>query len=207
MITIQLTKLESSFEQVRKSYPKLSPSDAALVATALVRTGRQAIAVYEGDHYSWPNDNEKLIQALTVEIKDLNSKIEPVKKSAKNHVEEEPIQASVGLIANYEAGESVLKTRNDLKTLLSDILKDGVEYSYTASDIGWQWALDRTNWKTAGSNEFSRRIRIKTAFTEGAVGVEIGLTPPKKKGRTAKVAEIDLEPLPEEPLDNIEIND
>ena len=189
MINVQITKLESTVDQVRKSYPKLSSIDAALVAAALVRTGRQAIAVYDGSRYVWPNDNEKLIQALSVELKDLQSKIEPVKKSAKNHTEEEPIQASVGLIANYEAGEFVLEKRDDLKTVLSDILKEGVEYSYTANDIGWQWALDRTNWKAAGSDDLSRRIRIKTTFTEGAVGVEIGLTLPKRKGRVSKNAE------------------
>jgi|GEM_PF-500089 len=186
MITVQLTKLEVALEQVRKSYPKLKPADAALVTTALVCTGRQALAVYEGEKYEWPTDNESLTKALSVQLKEVQGTIEPPKKSAKNVVEEEPIQVTVGLVSNLAAGESVLKSRDDLKTLLSDILQEGVEYAYQTTDIGWQWALDRTNWKTAGGEELSRRIKIKAAFTEGASGVEIGLTAGKKKAKSTK---------------------
>ena len=44
MLTINLTKLETALEQVRKAYPKLQPTDAALLASALTLAGRHALA-------------------------------------------------------------------------------------------------------------------------------------------------------------------
>lgn len=203
MLTCQLTKLELALDQVKKSYPKLMPADAALLTTALVATGRHAIALYEGEHYVWPKDNDRLQKAMVPHVKITQEAIEAntTKKTAKSTVEDEPVQISVGLTPDYAAGELYLEDRKDLKTLLSDVLQAGVEFAYQPSDIGWQWALDRANWSTIAGQEISRRIKVKAAFTEGAVGVELGAAGVKKRP-TKRAAE----PIPdaEEPTEVIE---
>ena len=73
-----------------------------------------------------------------------------------------------------------------MKALLSDILQEGVEYLYAPSDIGWQWALDRANWGTVSNGDITRRIKVKASFTEGAVGVEMGVGGVKKRTRKKK---------------------
>ena len=188
MITIQLTKLESALDQVRKSYTKLMPADAALIATALTLTGRHAVALYEGDQYVWPEDCDKLTRAMLPQIALVQEAIDAnaPKRVLKNAPEEEPIMVTVGLMPNLTAGEKVLVERDDLKTLLSDILQEGVEFAYSPSDIGWQWALDRANWQTLADADLSRRIKIKTSFTEGAVGIEMGATT-KKRAPSKKI--------------------
>ncbi len=190
MITCQLTKLEAALDQLRKSYPKLKPADAALVASALTLTGRHAVALYEGEHYTWPDDYDKLTHAMVAQLSMVQEGIEAAapKRVAKNAPEEEPIMVSVGLTPNLSAGEALLGDRNDLKTKLSDILQDGVEFVYANTDIGWQWALDRANWSTVAGADMSRRIKIKAAFTEGAVGIEMGASGPKKRASRAKAA-------------------
>ncbi|HWD41956.1 MAG TPA: hypothetical protein VG944_24155 [Fimbriimonas sp.] len=195
-----MTKLETALDQVKKAYPKLMPADAALLATALTVTGRHAIALYEGEQYTWPEDNERLQTAMIPHIKITQEAIESntTKKSAKTTVEEEPVTIAVGLTPDYSSGEKVLQDRKDLKTLLSDVLQEGVEFVYAPSDIGWQWALDRANWSTIAGQEISRRIKIKTAFTEGAVGVETGAQSAKKRS-SKKSAEPVAEVLPEQP--------
>jgi hypothetical protein len=192
MTTIQLTKLETALDQVRKQYPKLVPADAALLATALSLTGRHAIATYDGGNFEWPGDYEKLTKAMVAEVEQANEAIEAnaPKRVAKNAPEEEPVMISVGLKPNISAGERLLGEREDLKAKLSDIIQEGVEYAYAPTDLGWQWALDRANWNTIRGGDVSRRIKIKTAFTEGAVGVELGTGGPKKRASRAKVVEV-----------------
>lgn len=189
MITIQLTKLETALDQVRKSYPKLNPADAALIASGLTLAGRHALAVYDGSQYRWPEDNQKLMSAIVREIEQVQESAEPVKKTTKaNAVEEEPITINVGLTPNVPAAESKLDGREDLKTKMSDILQDGVEYLYAGTDIGWQWALDRANWGTISGIELARKVKVKATFTEGAVGVEMGTTGTKKRATKSKTA-------------------
>jgi hypothetical protein len=204
MLTCQLTKLEVALDQVKKSHPKLMPADAALLASALSLTGRHALALYEGEQYAWPDDNDRLTQAMVPQVKVTQEAIEmnAPKKVAKNAPEDEPVQINVGLMPNFSAGEKILQDRKDLKTLLSDVLQEGVEFTYQPNDIGWQWALDRANWSTIAGQEISRRIKVKTAFTEGAVGVEMGSGTSKKR---AKKAEAVVEAPEAEPVDLSEI--
>lgn len=199
MITCQLTKLESALDQLKKSYPKLKPADAALLVSALTLTGRHALAIYDGQHYTWPEDYDKLAKAMVGELQVVQEGIESTtpKRAAKSTVEEEPVMVSVGLAPNVSAGEKLLTDRNDLKALLSEVLQKGVEFVYSGNDIGWQWALDRANWTTLASQEMSRRIKIKCAFTEGAVGVEMGTATPKK--RASK--KVSAAPSPEPEVD------
>ncbi len=187
MITVHLTKLETALEQVRKAYPKLRPTDAALVASALSLTGRHAIAIYDGNQYKWPEDYDKLTHAMVAEIDQIHSGIEPVKKT-KAAVEEEPISISVGLMPNLSAGEQQLEGFDSLKAVLSQALQEGVEFAYLPIDIGWQWALDRANWNTVAGKDVSRRIKVKTNFTEGAVGIEQGTGAAKKRSRAKAAA-------------------
>jgi hypothetical protein len=189
LIICNLTKLESAVDQIRKTHPKLLAADAALVASALSLTGRHAKAVYEGQYFIWPNDNEKLMVSMSGHLHSINAVIVESlpKKITKNTIlDDEPVVVNIGLAPNLAAGEDLLDTREDLKTLLSDILQAGVEFSYSSADIGWQWALDRANWNTISDGDLSRRIKIKALFTEGAVGSEQGTT---TKKRTAKKAD------------------
>lgn len=190
MITCHLTKMETALDQVRKSYPKLKPTDAALLTSALVLTGRHAMALYEGSQYTWPEDYDKLTKAMIAQLEMVNEGIETAtpKKTAKSSVEEEPVVVTVGLMPNLSASEKQLEGRNDLKTVLSDAVQQGVEYVYSSTDLGWQWALDRANWSTISGGELSRRIKIKASFTEGAVGIEMGVGGPKKRAGRAKAA-------------------
>lgn len=193
MITIQLTKLESALDQIKKTQTKLAPADAALIATALSLTGRHAIALYDGEQYVWPDDYERLTRAMVGQINMVNEAIEhnTPKRGAKTAVEEEPVTVTVGLMPNLTAGENMLEGRDDLKAVLSDILQEGVEFSYSPTDIGWQWALDRANWNTISNGDVSRRIKIKAGFTEGAVGIEMGTGPKKRTTKaSAKAAEV-----------------
>ncbi len=187
MLTCNLTKLEVAFDQTRKIYPKLKPTDAALVASALSLMGRHAIALYDGEQYRWPEDYESLTSAMVPQIDMVQESIEPVKKSAKNAEEVEPVQLTVGLMPNLAAGESQLEGHDKLKALLSDILQEGVEFVYASGDIGWQWALDRANWTTITGQELQRKVKVKTSFTEGAIGIEMG-TGTKKRASKAKAA-------------------
>ncbi len=191
LIICNLTKLESCVDQIRKTHPKLLAADAALVASALSLTGRHAKAVYEGQYFLWPNDNEKLMVSMSAHLHSINDAITESlpKKITKNTIlDDEPVLVNIGLAPNLPAGEELLNTREDLKTLLSDILQAGVEFSYTSADIGWQWALDRANWNTISDGDLSRRIKIKANFTEGAVGSEQGTTVKKRSTKKADEA-------------------
>ncbi len=193
MFTCNLTKLESAVEQVRKSYPKLKPTEVALLASALVLSGRHAVAVYEGEHYTWPEDYQKLTKAMVAQIEIAQESIEPPKKSAKAQPEEEPVVLTVGLIPNYTAGEERLGSRKRLKTTLSQIMEEGIEFVYSATDVGWQWALDRANWNTVSGGELARRVKVKAIFSEGAVGVQMG---PSGRKRAPKPKAKDEAPKP-----------
>lgn len=195
MITCHLTKLESAVEQIKKSNPKMKPSDAALIASALVLTGRHALAIYDNEQYKWPEDYEKLTKRMVGELDQISASIEPVKKT-KTVVEEEPILVNVGLTPNFSAGERLLGERKDLKSKLSEMLESGVEFIYSPTDLGWQWALDRANWATIADSEISRRIKIKASFTVGAVGVEMGTQTKKKPSKKAAASAA----VPEEEL-------
>jgi hypothetical protein len=201
LITCHLTKLETALDQIKKSYPKLKPADAALVASALSLTGRHAIALYDGQQYTWPDDNEALTKAMVAQLEMVNEGIEHTapKRTAKTTTEEEPVMVTVGLMPNMGAGEKLLEGRDELKTLLSDILQDGVEFVYSGTDLGWQWALDRANFSTIAGHEISRRIKIKASFTEGAVGIEMGTGAPKKRASRSKAAPVEaIAEAPEE---------
>lgn len=179
MITCHLTKLETAVEQLKKAYPKLKPTDCARIASALVLTGRHALALYDGEQYRWPDDYDRLTKQMLGQLEIINQSVDPAKKT-KTTVEEEPVIVTVGLMPNYSAGERILSDRKDLAAKLSEILGAGVEFVYSASDLGWQWALDRANWATISGGELHRRIKIKASFTEGAVGIEMGTTTKKR---------------------------
>lgn len=198
MITCQLTKLEAAFDQVRKTYPKMKPADAALLSSALVVTGRHAIALYEGEQYRWPADFEKLTQAMAPEVEIAKDSVEGAKRT-KSSPEEEPLLVGVGLMPNFSAGERILEGRDDLKKTLSEALQEGVEYVYSATDLGWQWALDHVNWTTVTGLELVRKVKVKASFTEGAVGVEMGTAGAKKRPSRAKAAKDEAAPKTEEP--------
>ncbi len=190
-MTCQLTKLETALDTLKKAYPQLVPADAALLASALTLTGRHAIALYEGEQYIWPDQNEELLRAMVPQVKQTQEAIEAnaPKRAAKTTVEEEPVLMSVGLMPNLTAGENLLQGRDDLKTILSDILQEGVEFAYASTDIGWQWALDRANWTTLAGQDISKRVKSKTAFTEGAVGVEMNAGAKKRPAAKKAVVE------------------
>jgi len=187
LITCNLTKLESAFDQFRKSYPKVKPTDAALLSSALVLTGRHAIALYGGSQFKWPEDYEKLTKEMSKEF-DVLGEAPDTPKKVKAAAEEEPFLMSVGLTPNFSAGERFLADRNDLKKILGQVLQEGVEFVYATTDLGWQWALDHVNWGTVSGHELSRRIKVKAQFTEGAVGVEMGTAGAKKRPAKPKAA-------------------
>jgi hypothetical protein len=191
LLTCHLTKLETAVEQVRKAYPKLRPTDVALLASALALSGRHALASYGGENFAWPEDYEKLTKSLAGEIE--IAQPAETKKASKSAPEEEPVVLTVGLVPNFSAGEKRLVGRKDLLKLFSAAFEEGVEYAYSATDVGWQWALDRANWSTISGGELSRRVKVKAVFSEGAVGVEMGSA--KKKRTTKKKAEPEPEPV------------
>lgn len=189
MITCNLTKPETAFDQVRKSHPKLQPTDAALIATALVEAGRCAAVDYDGVVYEWTHENhDKLTKAVLAEVMQISLSQEPVKKTAKtakSAPEDEPSTLTIPLRASQVAGESVLGNRKDLKTLLSDVLQEGVEYLFSPTDIGWQWALERANWSSLAEQDLGRRLRFSVEFIDNSLAVELGpggkKKAPKKK--------------------------
>jgi hypothetical protein len=196
MITCQLSKPEATLDLIRKTYPKLKPTDAALLTVSLVISGRHAIATYDNHQYTWTKDVDALAAALQTEIKQIQGEMEgPAKKSAKAVVEEEPVLVGVDLIPNYEAASKLLLGKKQLETLLSDIIEKGVEYVYGPTDIGWQWALDRVNWTTASDGEIHRKVRVRTTFTQGSVGVELGSATPKRRTTKAKTEAAEASPL------------
>jgi hypothetical protein len=203
LITCNLTKPENTLDQVKKAYPKLQQTDAALMAIALFRSGKYARAVFQDKEYSWPDDVETLTKALLGHLSWIQEQLEPAAKRTKASPEEEPVEVQVQLSPNLAEGERVLANNETLKTLLSDILAKGVEYQFGATDIGWQWALDRTNWTTLSEGALTRRVKLKTVFLGEAVGTEMGVTGQPKKRQSKRAAApappAAPEPVPAEP--------
>lgn len=185
MITINLNKMESALEQVRKSFPKLRPTDAAHLTTAIVLAGRHAKAVYHDQTYSWPEDVESLTEAMLPELLDVVKSTDGPSSKKSKTVDEEPIVIQVDLVPNIEAAERQLEGREDLQALLSDAFQEGLEFNIQTHDVGWQWALDRVNWSTLGGGELTRRVKVRTVFGGGVSGVEVGKTGTARK-RSAK---------------------
>jgi hypothetical protein len=193
MITCNLTKPESTLDQVRKSFPNLRATDAALIATALVMSGRYALAVYDGKQHRWPEDYASLINALMGELHQIQASSDAPVKKTKAAPEEEAVEVKVGLIPSFAAGERMLGDKEELKTLLGEIIQKGVEYVYSPNDIGWQWCLDRANWSTLSEGDLTRRVKLKAVFEGGAAGVEVGAGAPKKRAARAPKAPIEID--------------
>jgi hypothetical protein len=190
LISCNLTKPESTFDQVRKAYENLKPIDVALVATAIVECGHFAKVVHDGKEYVWPADQNALAGALVGDVQAAsdvtNGEVKPKKlsKAKQKLVEETVLRLSIPIAANQQAGEALLSKRKDLKTLLGDILKEGVEYLYTPTDIRWRWALERVNWSTVSGGELPHHVVFQPEFVDNCIGVELG--PGGKRKKTGK---------------------
>lgn len=204
MIVCNLTKPEATQEQVRKSYPKLGQTDVAQLSIALVLTGKYALAHYDGQTYRYPEDVNKFTKALSVTLNQIQSTVEPTKKAKAAAAEEEPVEVKVGLSCNLVEGEHVLGDRKDLKALLGEVVKEGLEFQYTPTDILWQWALDRANWTTISGGELTRRVKLKTNFEDSTLGTELGVGGKIKKTRATRAVTIVDEAVPEAEPVNIE---
>ncbi|MCX7799001.1 MAG: hypothetical protein N2109_01505 [Fimbriimonadales bacterium] len=173
MITVNLNKMESALEQVRKAFPNLRPTDVAHLTSAIVLAGRHARARYNDREYIWPDDVEELAGELVRELLDAHGEdLSQTKKSAST--DEEPIKVQLDLVPNVDAAAKQLEGRDDLLALLSDALQEGLEFNFQSHDVGWQWALDHVNWRTISGGQISRKVRIRTLFSGGASGVEMG---------------------------------
>lgn len=183
LLNCSLHKPESTFDHVRKAYPKLKPTDAALLSTALILSGRCALAHYEGMAHQWPDDYERLTRQLIKEIEIFNQATQdPVaKKPSKSAPEEEPSEIKLNVIPNFKAGEAFLNDREDLKKIFTDLLEEGIEYTYSSVDVGWQWTLDRTNWHVLSHGELNKRFKFKVDFQGNSTGYEVGTNTPVKK--------------------------
>lgn len=188
LIVCNLSKPEATFDQIRKTHEKLKPTDAALIATALVEAGRCATAVYDGQEYACgPEKHDDLVKAVLREVSQINTSEEKTEdgkkrtKAATKVHEETPIELTIGLKASQDAGESYLNDRNDLKTLLSDILEEGIEYHYAPTDIGVHWAVERTNWQTLSGGDVVRPVIVSAEFVDASTAIELGPGGKKKK--------------------------
>ena len=190
LISCNLTKPESTFDQVRKTYESLKPIDVALIATAIVEAGHNAKVVFDGKPYVWPDDQEKLAKAMAGDVlaanegEDTGTKGKKISKAKAKLIEETVLRLTFPVVANQEAGEALLGKRKDLKTLLGDILKEGVEYLYTPADIRWRWSLERTNWSTVSGGDLPHHVVFTPEFTDNCIGVELG--PGGKRKKTKK---------------------
>lgn len=188
MIVCNLTKPETTFDAIRKEFPKLAVTDAALVATALIHAGRFADAIYDERQYQWPDEFEQLAEAVAIEIAQIDESVEPeatTKKAGKPEVEE-PATIRIGLMPSIEAGEVLLKDRKDLKEILSKLIDEGVEFMYSSTDIIWPWSLERANWADADSPVSIRYAKIDPFFLGNSIGTELGPSGKKPKARKRK---------------------
>jgi len=184
LISCNLNKPESTFDTIRKSYKELKPTDAAMIATALVEAGRFADAVYDERIYPWTGEQyDPLTKAIAREVHQVQEVVEEKKltKAAQKLLDEEAVTLSVLLKPSQAAGEKMLGDREDLKTLLGDILNEGVEYLFATTDIGWQWTLERVNWATLSDGEMKRHIKFRADYVEPHIGVELGPGGKRKK--------------------------
>jgi hypothetical protein len=180
LTTCNLTKPESTYDSIRKEYPKLPPTDAALIATALVESGKFAVCVYDDKEYAWTvEQHDALAHAFKREIEQVQE-TEPQAKKAKGTVEE-PAMLTVHLRLSVQAAERVLHHREDLKTMFSDLVSGGIEYLYSPTDIGWPWTLERVNWATVTGSEIRRRVRFRAEFEAPSEAVELSQSGKRKK--------------------------
>lgn len=163
----------------------MAPTDMALIASAVVQAGRCAAVVYDGVEYECTPDNqEPLSAAILREVQ----QVEPTTERKGKATEEEVVNLTLPIKASQLAGESVLGKRKDLKTMLSDILAEGVEYFYTTTDIGWHWSLERVNWATLGEGSVGRRVKFALSFVDNSEANELGPGGRKKKAPKKKAA-------------------
>lgn len=194
MISCNLNKPESTFDHIRKTYPDLKPTDAALLATALVEAGRMAEAIHDGHSFTWKNEEyDGITKSVAREVAQVQETYDKetagVKKKAAKNEDNEPVVLSLTLRPSMQAGEGILGSREDLKTLLGDILAEGVEFLYLPpTDMGWNWTLDRVNWTTLSAGEMARFIRFHAVFEDPHVTVELGPGGKKKKAKAVKKA-------------------
>ncbi len=179
-----------TYDYVRKTFKNLVPTDAALISTALVESGRFAQAVKDGRTFRWSQDHAELVRLLLQEIEQVQAALgaAPTKKAAKA-ADEEPVTLDIVLRPSLEAGESVLGSREDLKTMLADLIEEGVEYHYAPTDIGWQWSLERVNWSTMSEGDLGRRFKFRATFEGATQGVELGPGGKRKAPRKRPVKE------------------
>ena len=190
MIVCNLTKPETTLDQVRKAFPKLVQTDAAQLAIALILSGKFAYAHYDDKSYSYTEDINDLTTALTSELHQIQVAAEPAKKltkAAQAQFDEEQIEVKIGLSCNLSVGEKMLGDREDLKSLLSEIVGSGVEFQYGPTDVLWQWALDRANWSTVSGGELTRRVRLKSNFQDSSVGVDLGSVTGRRRANKAAI--------------------
>lgn len=190
LIVCNLTKPEATLENIKKAYPKLAPTDSALLAVALTVCGRQALAEFEGNKYRWPDDLDKFGSALGEHFVALKGHFEvgEKKRTAKAIAEEEPIVVTYSLHHNTDAGDEFLKGHKDLKSLLHEILDGNIEYQFTPSDLMWQNAIDRINFDTRTGAPLGRRFLTKAEFAEGINAVEAGTATKRKRAPRTKAA-------------------
>lgn len=165
----------------------MPPTDAALLATALVEAGRYAIAEQDNKSFEWNLESmEPMTRAVLSEVKQVQESLEGEKKkttkAAKTEAEE-PVTLTINLRASQAVGEHFLAGRNDLKTKLSDLLQEGVEFQYGATDLMWHWSMERVNWSTITGGDMSRRIRFSADFVDNNTAVELGPGGKKKAPR------------------------
>ncbi|MBX3096132.1 MAG: hypothetical protein KF812_04660 [Fimbriimonadaceae bacterium] len=180
MTTCNLTKPESTFDAIRKELPNMKPTDVALIATALVESGKFAVCVYDGKEYEWTQDrHDDLAHAYKREIEQVQEADVQAKK-AKTAVEE-PATLTVTLKPSLAVAEKMLHNREDLKTMVSDMIAGGIEFLYSPTDIGWPWTLERVNWATITGTEVRRRVRFRAEFEPPCEAVELSQSGKRKK--------------------------
>ncbi len=181
MITCNLSKPEATFDQVRKQYKDIPPTDVALLSMALVESGRMAVAIHDGLEYAWNGKYDTgLSESLAREVAQVQEAVAGEKKKTAKGVEEESVGLTVHLKPSVPAGELILGNRNDLKVLFADMLNEGVEFLFSATDIGWHWNLERVNWTTFTGGELGRRIHFHAEFMAPHTTGELGVSGKKK---------------------------
>ena len=184
MISCNLSKPETTFDQVRKTCEGLQPTDIALVASAIVQAGRCAAAEYDGVTYELsPAHQEALTMAVLREVEQIQLSGDESKIKKSKTTDEEIITLTIPIRASQAAGEAVLGGKKKLSKLLAKLLDEGVEYFYTTTDIGWHWALERVNWSTLTGGETGRRIKFNVSFVDNCLAEELG---PGGRKRAAK---------------------
>ncbi|MFW5697592.1 MAG: hypothetical protein ACOCX1_03420 [Fimbriimonadaceae bacterium] len=177
MITCNLTKPEATFDQLKKAQDKLHPTEVALIATALVESGRYAKAKRDGKEFGYPDDHEDLTRVVMQEIEQIKQTLDEGEKKTKRKTkttEAEDIMLDLELVPNVDAGEEYLAERKDLKPLFNQLLEEGVEYLFSPTDIQWQWSLERVNWFVASAGDLERRVKFRVVSSGDTTFTELG---------------------------------